>query len=149
MAKAIYFDMDGTIANLYGVDNWLPKLRSEDPSPYLDAQPLVNLAELATVLFNLRSKGFTIGVISWLSMNSSEEYKQAVRKAKSEWLKSRFPFVFDEIHLVQYGTPKHLVPKIKKAIIVDDDQRVLDSWLKYGGFTINAKQNILEILRGL
>ena len=23
MTRAIYFDMDGTIANLYGVDNWL------------------------------------------------------------------------------------------------------------------------------
>lgn len=29
--KAIYFDMDGTIANLYGVPNWLEGLRNFDP----------------------------------------------------------------------------------------------------------------------
>ena len=27
--KAIYFDMDGTIANLYAVENWLPMLRHQ------------------------------------------------------------------------------------------------------------------------
>ena len=26
MTKAIYFDMDGTIADLYGVDGWLDSL---------------------------------------------------------------------------------------------------------------------------
>ena len=26
--KAIYFDMDGPIANLYAVENWLPMLRA-------------------------------------------------------------------------------------------------------------------------
>ena len=29
----IWFDMDGTIANLYGVENWLPMLRAYDPTP--------------------------------------------------------------------------------------------------------------------
>lgn len=38
--KTIYFDMDGTIANLYGVDNWLPRLRSEDATPYEEACPM-------------------------------------------------------------------------------------------------------------
>jgi hydroxymethylpyrimidine pyrophosphatase-like HAD family hydrolase len=35
MTKAIYFDMDGTIANLYGVENWLPKLQAKDETPHL------------------------------------------------------------------------------------------------------------------
>ena len=34
----IYFDMDGTIANLYAVENWLPKLRNKDESPYAEAK---------------------------------------------------------------------------------------------------------------
>ena len=29
----IWLDMDGTIANLYAVENWLPKLRAFDPDP--------------------------------------------------------------------------------------------------------------------
>ena len=38
---SIIFDMDGTIADLYGVDDWLTKLRNEDISPYLECEPLV------------------------------------------------------------------------------------------------------------
>ena len=33
MTKAIYFDMDGTIADLYAVDGWLDMLRAYDPTP--------------------------------------------------------------------------------------------------------------------
>ena len=35
--KQIWFDMDGTLADLYGVENWLEKLRASDPSPYAEA----------------------------------------------------------------------------------------------------------------
>lgn len=31
----IWFDMDGTIADLYGVDGWLEMLIAEDPTPTL------------------------------------------------------------------------------------------------------------------
>ena len=41
----IYFDMDGTIANLYGVIDWLPKLHNSDASPYMEAKPLVEVGE--------------------------------------------------------------------------------------------------------
>ena len=34
MKKAIYFDLDGTLANLYGVENWLEYLIKEDTYPY-------------------------------------------------------------------------------------------------------------------
>ena len=38
MKKTIWFDLDGTIANLYGVDGWLPMLRAENPAPYGNAR---------------------------------------------------------------------------------------------------------------
>ena len=44
MNKAIFFDMDGTIADLYGVDGWLDDLRAERVRPYAEAKPLVNLS---------------------------------------------------------------------------------------------------------
>ena len=43
MKKMICFDMDGTIADLYNVPNWLPKLRAEDASPYEDAAPIYDM----------------------------------------------------------------------------------------------------------
>ena len=46
----IWFDMDGTIADLYAVENWLPMLRAYDPAPYTLAKPLVHMATLARLL---------------------------------------------------------------------------------------------------
>jgi len=66
----IWFDMDGTLADLYGVENWLPMLRASDPTPYMVARPLVNLSALARVLNRLQREGYEIGVISWTSMLS-------------------------------------------------------------------------------
>lgn len=150
MEKVIYFDMDGTIANLYGVENWLPMLRAEDESPYEVAAPMCNMQELADVINTLKLLGFKIGVISWLSKQSSKEYKKKVTKAKREWLSNMFPVELDEMHFVQYGTPKHRTAKIKYGVLVDDDDNVRERWEKYGGMTINPKEDdIIEELRQL
>ena len=97
----IFFDMDGTIANLYGVENWLPMLRAENPKPYEIAKPLVNLSRLARHLNRLQRKGIEIGIISWGSKVASKEYDNAVEKAKIDWLARHLASVnFDEIHIV-------------------------------------------------
>ena len=43
----IYFDLDGTLANLYAVDNWLECLEALDPYPYQAAEPMIDLRYLA------------------------------------------------------------------------------------------------------
>ena len=62
MKKAIYFDMDGTLANLYSVNGWLDKLRQYDTSPYAEAQVMLNMQALAHRLNALQRAGYTIGV---------------------------------------------------------------------------------------
>ena len=47
MNITINFDMDGTIADLYGVENWLEMLIAEDTTPYAVATPLLRLSALA------------------------------------------------------------------------------------------------------
>lgn len=149
MAKAIYFDMDGTVAELYKVSGWLPMLRAEDPTPYAIAEPKVDLQELAQILETLKNEGYTVGVITWLSMNSSESYKTATRKAKAEWLK-KIPFTFDEIHMVRYGAPKHHIAKVKGGILVDDNKEVREKWERNGGMTIDAEpSDWLKVLKGV
>ena len=59
MVKEIWFDMDGTIADLYGVENWLQMLITADPTPYAVARPLIRMATLARLLNNLQKKGDT------------------------------------------------------------------------------------------
>lgn len=141
--KKIYFDMDGTIANLYKVEGWLGYLIDEDTTPYEVAQPMMNFSYLARLLHKLQKNGYTIGIISWTAKNSTEEYNTRVARAKREWLKKHLPSVqFDEIHIVEYGTPKSTCGK---GILFDDEEK---NRLEWNGTAYNVS-NILEVLRNL
>ena len=74
----IWFDMDGTIADLYGVDGWLENLINEDTRPYDIAKPLVNMAYLARLLHKVQANGYEIGIISWTSRGGSDLYNGEV-----------------------------------------------------------------------
>lgn len=143
--KVLVFDMDGTIANLYGVNGWLEDLRSYNPRPYIVAEPMYDMEVLVTVLSLLKLKGWKIAVTSWLSKESTKEYDDMVRKAKKEWL-TKYQFPVDEIHLVKYGTTKaNCTRKLGGyQILVDDNAEVRKGW--HLGDTINANENILEKL---
>ena len=142
----IYFDMDGTIANLYAVENWLPKLRNEDASPYAEAEPLVRLATLARLLNKLQRNGHKIGIVSWLAKNSTENYDIKVTNAKIEWLNTHLKSVqFDEIKIDKYGTPKSTMVDDVNGILFDDEEPNRNEW-KGKAFDVD---NIIEILKGI
>ena len=142
----IYFDMDGTIADLYGVENWLDYLINSDATPYKVAKPLINLNSLARVLNNKQKKGVKIGVISWLSKNGSDDYNELVTRAKIEWLKKHLKSVnFDEIHIVKYGTPKVQFKKNFADVLFDDECGNRAEWGE-NAFDVN---DIIEILKGM
>lgn len=149
MKKMICFDLDGTLADLYSVENWLAKLHNENPEPYEVAKPLVNILELNTILNTLVARGWEIRVISWLAKDSTEHYKEMVRKAKLEWL-ARYEIPYSKAHLIAYGTTKaNCVRKVADmAILVDDNEQVRKGWTL--GPTINAKAaGWLEALKSL
>lgn len=142
----IYFDMDGTIANLYGVENWLDMIIAKDETPYRIAEPLVRMSTLARVLNNLIKKGYTIGIVSWLAKNSTTEYDERVTKAKIEWLQKHLKSVeFTEIHIVPYGTPKHEIVNDKNGILFDDEEPNRTNW-KGTAYNVNE---IIEILKAI
>jgi hypothetical protein len=142
----IFFDMDGTIADLYGVENWLDYLRAEDATPYREAETLVNMQALAHRLNNLQRKGYKVEVISWLARESSESYGYEVANAKIEWLNSHLKSVhFDKINIVPYGTEKDTFRHSENDILFDDEEYNRENW---GGVAYNV-DNILKILRGL
>lgn len=145
MERTLVFDMDGTIANLYGVEGWLNDLRSFNPRPYIVAQPMYDMEVLTTVLNLFRAKGWKVAITSWLSKDSTKEYDEMVRKAKREWLE-KYDFPFDEIHLVKYGTTKANCTRKNGGfqILVDDNEKVRKGWTL--GDTINANENIIEKL---
>lgn len=144
--KAIYFDMDGTIANLYAVENWLPMLRAFNPAPYEQAKVMVNMSYLARLLNRLQEQGYYIGIVSWLSKGANDDYNKQVAKAKRAWLEKHLPSVwFDEIRIVKYGTPKSEVVDYCGGILFDDEQGNRKEWK---GQAYDEK-NILEILKKL
>ena len=145
MMRTIYFDMDGTIANLYEVENWLPKLIDNDPTPYEEAEPMVNMKDLSGLLKDLQHMGIRIGIVSWLAKNSTKEYDKAVRTAKRRWLKENIDITFDEIHIVKYGTRKDYIVRDKNGILFDDELNNRNNWR---GLAIDpTEKDINEVLR--
>ena len=124
----IWFDMDGTIADLYGVNDWLEKLINSDPTPYAEAKPLVNLSLLARLMNRVQRNGFEVCIITALSKNSTAEYDEAVIKAKKMWLNRHLKSVrFDEIRFVPYWFTKNDVNS-GEDILFDDEVRHLEAW---------------------
>lgn len=148
MNKTLVFDMDGTIANLYEVENWLEDLRAYNPRPYVVAKPMYDMEMLATVLNTLKEHGWKVVVTSWLSKESNRLYDRQVTKAKLDWL-TRYNFPFDEIHIVKYGTSKSSCTRKLGGyqVLVDDNEEVRNEWSL--GSTINANKDIISDLMWL
>lgn len=148
--KMICFDMDGTIANLYGIQGWKDHLNNENPLPYTNARPMWNMKKLNRILFKLQSRGIEIRIVTWLSKDSTEQFKETTRKAKIEWLK-KYRFPYDHFHGVQYGTTKadcvrKYLKENESAILIDDNDRVRLGWTL--GETINpTTTNIIKALK--
>lgn len=143
MTKAIYFDMDGTIANLYGVDGWLDCIINEYTKPYREAKALVNMRQLGRELNRLKQNGYTIGIISWLAKGATEDYNRRVAKAKREWLAKHIGAVqFDEVHIVEYGTPKQT---LGNGILFDDEEPNRANWIGKA-YDVN---DIIETLKAI
>lgn len=142
----IWFDMDGTIADLYGVDGWLDYLINSDVYPYANAKPMLHLSTLARMLNQLQRKGYEIGIISWLSKSGTDEYNKAVTDAKIKWLKKHLASVqFNAIHIVKYGTPKEIFSTSENDILFDDEEKNRQNW---NGKAFDV-DNILGILKNL
>ena len=146
MYKAIYFDMDGTIADLYGVNGWLDSLVAGQTKPYREAKPLVNMRELGKLLNQLQAEGWKIGVISWLAKSGSDEYGERVAKTKEKWLAKHLGSVkFDEIKIAKYGTPKQFLADHAFGILFDDEKQNRENWVG----TAYDVHNILGVLSAL
>ena len=152
MLKMICFDMDGTIADLYGVENWLEKLRAYDASPYLTANPLCDMEQLVFLLEVARHRGIEVRIITWLSKETTKEYDELVRLTKKAWLKA-YNIPYDHFHGVAYGATK--ADSVRKylesedtAILFDDNAKVRSGW-HIGQAYDPAECDICEVLKNI
>lgn len=146
--RKVCFDMDGTIADFYGVEGWLDNLISGNPRPYAEAKPLVNFSSLARQIHRLQKIGYEVVIISWLSKSGTDAFNAEVTEVKKAWLKKHLPSVkFDEINIVKYGTPKS---QFGSGILFDDEIGNRKEWmLKEDGNLAFDVDNLLEILKNL
>ena len=146
MAKEIWFDMDGTIADFYGVEGWLEYLANYDVTPYATAKPLLNFSTLARRLNALQRKGYTIGIISWSSKKSTEDFDRRVEDAKRKWLATHLPSVtFNFIEVTAYGVPKEVG---RGGILFDDVEAIRTAWKKKNDNAFPPSE-ILRVLKEL
>ena len=125
----INFDMDGTIADLYGVENWLPMLMAHDETPYAIAEPLLRLNTLARMLNRLQREGYDLAVLTWLADNATPDYNERVAQAKLDWLAKHLPSVqWDRITIIEFGTPKNNYCENENDILFDDDPYHRANW---------------------
>lgn len=141
----IWFDMDGTIADLYAVEGWLNMLRAFDPAPYEEAKPMLHMATFARMLNRAQAQGHEICIISWCSKESTVEYDEAVRAAKLAWLAKHLPSVqWNMIEIVPYGQNKW--ETCGEGILFDDEARNREAWEAENAFTPNEIFTILSML---
>ena len=139
----IYFDVDGTICDLYGFNNWLAYLQNEQTTPYTEAGLLVDGEQFRNFLAAGKAAGVLFGVISWGAKNASKEYQKAIKRAKIAWLKkNNLLEYFEELHVVKYGTPKNRVAKNRTGVLIDDEPQ---RWNVEKLVDANNFRNILNV----
>jgi len=119
----VYLDMDGTIADLYGIKDWLPRLRNEDKTIFIECAPLITEEEL---LKCFPADKYEIRILSMTPKDASKEYCKDVVKQKDSWLNAYFPTLTKRIYR-KYGHNKNLKGSAN-AILIDDSEPIRNSW---------------------
>lgn len=153
MSMKIYFDLDGTVYDLYGQKDWLDKLRNEEKGIFNTDNILFNPAEFYDVISKLLKKGVKFGVITWLSMTSTPEYDEIATAEKKQWCDKYLPFI-DTFVAQAYGTPKQqgIIKRTKSDILIDDNAEVGIVWQNGKDrvyMQVTKENNVVTILNNI
>ena len=119
----VYLDMDGTIADLYGMKNWLEKLENEVEGLFLGCEPLVSEEELEYIF---PSETYELRICSMTPKDATEEYCQVVIEEKNIWLDKHFPSITHRVYM-KYGNNKNL-RNSRNHILVDDNETIRNTY---------------------
>lgn len=119
----VYLDMDGTIADLYGMKNWLEKLENEAKGLFLGCEPLVSEEELEYIF---PSEMYELRICSMTPKDASDEYCQVVIEEKNQWLDKYFPNITRRVYM-KYGNNKNL-KNSRNHILVDDNEIIRNTF---------------------
>lgn len=165
MAKTVWFDMDGTLYDLYNIPGWLELLQLEEPGIFCHGQPMYNPFFIRQAILALIAHGWQVGVITWAPKGVAEEepFFIETKRAKQEWLRRHYPELLENFYCLPYGESKSvcacdhwkersLDPDMGVQILVDDNMLVRDEWVD-GWEThfkaIDANNDYVKTLEGL
>lgn len=123
MKQIVYLDMDGTIADLYGMVDWLENLTNEVKGTFLNCKPFITEEELKSYF---PSEYYELRICSMTPLNASQEYCQVVIEEKNAWLDKFFPSITYRIYL-KYGTDKNL-ENSENHILIDDNDKIRENY---------------------
>lgn len=156
MSKYLWFDMDGTIYDLYKIPGWLDALRANEMDIFsIDDMARKSLPRIREAVRALMRNGWTVGVITWAPMHiemDTETFNECYEQ-KRAWIERNFPELLDNFRCVEYGDPKANWVDDDESIniLVDDNKMVRADWRKNGDnfITINAARGYIKELVGL
>ena len=150
----LVFDMDGTIADLYGRNGWLEMLKAESHT-FHDLEPLGEYDKILEALETLKAIApqTEIVVCSWLPMNASGDYERLCTLDKLHWLRvNGFSKVSDGAFIVPYGTDKTIAVTEEEntiQILFDDNGEVRAQFTEATNCQAFDENQILPVLHML
>lgn len=125
MKNIVYFDMDGTLADLYGVRDVFKRLDTLDASVYAEASPL---HKYISYLKEFKEMGYKVVILSCLGMISSPTFDKDTIQYKNEWLDKYIgkEYIDDRIYIEYTKHKENYVTE--GGLLVDDDATVLRNW---------------------
>ncbi len=145
----LYFDMDGTIADLYDHENWLEKIRDGE-SIFNELKKMPKTDKIIKYLNKIKqySDDVKVNIITWLPMDATIPQMIQYTDEKIQWTEKNFVPVSAFIAL-PYGSPKHkAIIKEEKAyhLLFDDNAEVRNEWQGKNKIAFD-ENNIVEVLR--
>lgn len=159
--NTIWFDMDGTIAELYKVNGWLEMLRESDWRVYDKCLPRAHFDRINRAVEALTAHGWQVGVITWASKDVGWGVDcDRIGEIKFDWLCRFFPAIADgKFACIPYGESKaQYLLDMEEAgevnYLVDDNKEVREDWRAHSCpgcvfKTINATRPFHRDLEGL
>lgn len=130
--KKLYFDMDGTICDLYAVPDWLSLLKARAVEPYYRAKPMISPSNMLKLSYS-----YELHVITWTAKNATTSYHNRIADAKKNWLIAHYGDIFKSINIIPHGTSK--ADYCRDGLLIDDDLTVLEDCKVQGVKTVEAK----------
>lgn len=164
MKKTIWFDMDGTLYDLYKIPEWLMLLENNRWEVFnLPGFERSHIYRIRAAIQALKNAGWTVGVITWApkGIDWSNDALTEIGHIKYQWLVNNIPELADAYSIflcIPYGENK--ARALHKSgqrgdvnYLVDDNKEVRRAWRNWDSDsefrTINASRAFYRELEGL